>query len=67
VLGLEETAGYSPQVQEMTALLASKRSVGEASVEVEHLRGIKMPQATLEREARRQGERAQEVCRHLDQ
>jgi len=32
VLGLEETAGYSPRVQEMAALLASKMPVGDASV-----------------------------------
>ena len=31
VLGLEETAGYSPRVQEMAALLASKMPVSEAS------------------------------------
>ena len=66
-LGLEETAGYSPRVQEMTALLASKMPVGEASAVLEHLTGIKVPRATLDREARRQGERAQEVRRQLDQ
>ena len=66
-LGLEETAGYSPRVQEMTSLLASKMPVGEASAVLEHLTGIKVPRATLDREARRQGERAQEVRRQLDQ
>lgn len=66
-LGLEETAGYSPRVQEMAALLASKMPVGEASAVLEHLTGVKMPRATLDREARRQGQRAQEVRRQLDQ
>jgi len=66
VLGLEETAGYSPRVQEMAALLASKMPVGEASVVLEHLTGVKLPRATLDREARRQGERARKVRRQED-
>jgi hypothetical protein len=37
VLGWEETAGYSPRVQEMAALLASKMPVSEASTVLEHL------------------------------
>lgn len=67
VLGLEESAGYSPAVQEMAALLASKMPVEEASIVLEHLTGVKMPRATLDREARRQGERAQVVRTELDQ
>jgi hypothetical protein len=67
VLGLEETAGYSPRVQEMAALLASKMPVEEASAVMEHLTGVKMPRPTLDREARRQGQRAQEVRRKLDE
>jgi len=66
-LGLEESAGYSPAVQEMAALLASKMPVGEASVVLEHLTGVKLPRATLDREARRQGERAQTLRRQLDE
>jgi hypothetical protein len=66
-LGLEETAGYSPRVQEMTALLASKMPVSEASAVMEHLTGVKMPRSTLDREARRQGERARQLRRKLDQ
>ena len=67
VLGLEETAGYSPAVQNMAALLASKMPVEDASAVLEHLTGIKRPRATLDREARRQGERAQELRQQLDQ
>jgi hypothetical protein len=67
VLGLEETAGYSPRVQEMAALLASKMPVGEASAVLEHLTGVKLPPATLDREARRQGERARRVRRQEDE
>jgi hypothetical protein len=66
-LGLAETAGYSPRVQEMAALLASKMPVGEASTVLEHLTGVKLPRATLDREARRQGQRARQVRRQEDQ
>jgi hypothetical protein len=66
-LGLEETAGYSPRVQEMAALLASKMPVSEASTVLEHLTGVKLPPATLDREARRQGERARKVRRQEDE
>ena len=67
VLGLEESAGYSPRVQEMAALLASKMPVSEASAVLEHLTGVKLPRATLDREARRQGQRAQNVRRQEDE
>jgi hypothetical protein len=67
VLGLEESAGYSPRVQEMAALLASKMPVSEASAVLEHLTGVKLPRATLDREARRQGQRAQKVRRQQDE
>ena len=65
-LGLEESAGYSPAVQDMAALLASKMPVEEASAVLEHLTGVKLPRATLDREARRQGERAQRLRTQLD-
>ncbi len=67
VLGLEDTAGYSPRVQEMAALLASKMPVSEASAVLEHLTGVKLPRATLDREARRQGERARKLRRQCDE
>jgi hypothetical protein len=67
VLGLEETAGYSPAVQHMAALLASKMPVEDASAVLEQLTGVKLPRATLDREARRQGERAQRLRAQLDQ
>jgi hypothetical protein len=65
-LGLEQSAGHSPAVQEMAALLASKMPVEEASAVFEHLTGLKMPRATLDRQARRQGERAQALRTELD-
>lgn len=67
VLGLEESAGYSPRVQEMAALLASKMPVSEASAVLEHLTGVQLPRATLDREARRQGERARKLRRQEDE
>jgi len=66
-LGLEDSAGYSPRVQEMAALLASKMPVSEASAVLEHLTGVQLPRATLDREARRQGKRAQQVRRQEDE
>lgn len=66
-LGLGETAGYSPAVQDMAALLASKMPVEEASAVMEHLTGVKLPRATLDREARRQGARARKIRHQLDQ
>jgi hypothetical protein len=65
-LGLEETAGYSPRVQETAALLASKMPVEEASAVMEHLTGVKIPRSTLDREAKRQGERARKLREQLD-
>ena len=55
-LGLEDSAGYSPAVQAMAALAASKMPVANASEVLEHLAGISLPRATLDREARRQGQ-----------
>ena len=66
-LGLEETAGYSPAVQDMAALLASKMPVADASGVLEHLTGVKLSRATLDREAKRQGQRAQRLRAALDQ
>jgi hypothetical protein len=66
-LGLEEAGSASPSVQEMAALVASKMPVAEASAVLEHLTGVKLPPATLDREARRQGKRAQRKRKELDE
>jgi hypothetical protein len=66
-LGLAESAGYSPAVQAMAALLVSKMPVAEAVAVLDHLTGIQLPHATLDREAKRQGERAQRLRTQLDQ
>jgi hypothetical protein len=67
VLGLDDTAGYSPAVQALAALAASKMPIADASVVLEHLSGVKLPPATLDREAKRQGQRAQRLRTQLDE
>jgi hypothetical protein len=66
-LGLEEAGSASPSVQEMAALVASKMPVAEASAVLEHLTGVRLPPATLDREARRQGKRAERKRKELDE
>jgi hypothetical protein len=66
-LGLEDTGHASPGVQEMAALVASKMPVAEASAVLERLTGVKLPPATLDREARRQGKRAERKRQELDE
>jgi hypothetical protein len=67
LLGLAETGSCSPGVQEMAALVASKMPVGEASAVLERLTGVKLPRATLDREARRQGKRAEDKRQERDE
>jgi hypothetical protein len=67
LLGLEETAGYSPSVQEMAALAVSKLPVAEAERVIERLAGVKLPRATLDREAKRQGEQARQLRQQMDE
>lgn len=66
-LGLSETGGASPGVQEMAALTVSKMPVSEASAVIERLTGVKLPPATLDREARRQGQQASRKRKRLDE
>jgi hypothetical protein len=66
-LGLSETGGASPSVQEMAALTVSKMPVSEASAVIERLTGVKLPPATLDREARRQGRQASQKRQRLDE
>jgi hypothetical protein len=66
-LGLSETGGASPSVQEMAALTVSKMPVKEASAVIERLTGVQLPPATLDREARRQGQRANKKRQQLDE
>jgi hypothetical protein len=66
LLGLAETGGCSPGVQEMAALGVSKLPVAEASAVIERLTGVKLPRATLDREARRQGKKAEARRQQMD-
>ncbi len=66
-LGLSDTGGASPSVQEMAALTVSKMPVKEASAVIERLTGVQLPPATLDREARRQGQRADRKREQLDE
>ncbi|HTY88665.1 MAG TPA: ISKra4 family transposase [Candidatus Acidoferrum sp.] len=66
-MGLSDTGGASPGVQEMAALTVSKLPVNEASAVIERLTGVKLPPATLDREARRQGQRADKKRKQLDE
>jgi hypothetical protein len=67
LLGLAETGSCSPGVQEMVALVASKLPVGEASAVLERLSGVKLPRATLDREAYRQGQKAECKRQEMDE
>ena len=48
-------------------MVASKLPVAEASAVLERLTGVRLPPATLDREARRQGRRAERKRRELDE
>jgi hypothetical protein len=67
LMGFAETGSCSPGVQEMAALVASKMPVAEASAVLERLTGVKLPRATLDREARRHGKRAQGKRQEMDE
>ena len=66
-LGIAEPGSASPSVQEMAALVGSKMPSTEASAVVQRLTGVELPRATLDREARRQGQRAEEKREQLDE
>jgi hypothetical protein len=66
-LGLSEAGSCSPGIQEMAALGVSKLPVAEASAVIERLTGVKLSRATLDREARRQGQKAQDKRQKLDE
>ena len=57
-LGLQERAPASPRVQEVCALMVLESPAGQAEQNVRRLTGLNLGQASMHREARRQGERA---------
>lgn len=66
-LGIDSGGTASPAVQEMAALVGSKMPLTEAQAVLHRLTGVDLPRATLDREAQRQGERAQAQRDALDQ
>ncbi len=64
-LGVEK--GYSPYVQEMAALFASKMPLSEASAVLERVTGIKLPPTTLDRVAKEAGQKAQQQRKKNDE
>jgi hypothetical protein len=64
-MGVE--SGYSPAVQEAAALFASKMPLSEASKVIEHVLGIKLPPATLDRVAKQAAEKARQKRRQADE
>jgi hypothetical protein len=57
-LGLQERAPASPRVQEICALMVLESPAGQAEANIRRLTGLDIGQASMHREARRQGERA---------
>ena len=57
-LGLQERAPASPRVQEICALMVLESPAAQAEANIKRLTGLDIGQATMHREARRQGERA---------
>ena len=66
LLGLPAEGTQSPAVQEMAALTVSKMPAPEAEQVVERLAGIKISAATLARQARQQGQRAEQKRQERD-
>ncbi len=65
-LGVNKNAGASPSVQEIAALMVSKMPAAEAEKVIQRVAGIKISRSTLDREARRQGKRAQDKRDQMD-
>lgn len=66
-LGLSEAGSCSPSVQEMAALTVSKLPVAEASAVIERLTGVRISRATLDRQARQQGKKAENKRQEMDE
>ncbi len=62
-LGLQGRAPASPRMQEICSLAVLKSPAGRAQEDVRRMTGIDVGQATLHREARRQGERAVQIMK----
>ena len=67
LLGLPAEGTQSPAVQEMAALTVSKMPAPEAQQVVERLAGVTISAATLARQARQSGQRAEQRRKSLDE
>ncbi len=67
LLGLPEAGTQSPAVQEMAALTVSKMPAPEAQQVVERLAGVTISAATLARQARQSGQRAEQKRKAMDE
>jgi hypothetical protein len=63
VLGLHGRAPASPRVQEVCALMVLESPASQAQEKLRRLNGLALGQATMHREARRQGQRALQLRR----
>ena len=66
-LGLHERATVSPRIQEIAALSALRAPAAQATEDILRLTGIEISASTVQREARRQGERALGLRRRDEQ
>jgi len=66
-LGIADPGSASPAVQEIAALMGSKMPISEASAVIKRLTGVGLSRATLDREAKRQGDRAERKRKKLDE
>ena len=67
LLGLDKHATASPAVQRAESFLVSKMPAEEAARAMEELTGRPADDSTMAREARRQGERARDLRRKMDE
>jgi len=67
LLGLDKRATASPGVQRAESLLVSKMPAEEAAKVMRELTGLPADDSTMSREARRQGERARDLRRKMDE
>ncbi len=66
-LGLHGRAPSSPQRQEICALMTLQAPAGQVEEDVQRLTGVAISESTLQREARRQGERALKLRQKQEQ
>jgi hypothetical protein len=66
-LKIDPHASASPAVQELSALMVSKMPVSEAQAVISRITGQRLSKSTLDREAKRQGKRAEDIENNLNE